>query len=183
MGIENSRYSVHPEAAHTHWHVPLSWVTRVTRVGIVAGVGPLEATGMPESQLISGPSHLRILRKLQWRLAARAVRTDKADTVIDRTVTTMTGADCDAMRRPEVRAWYRTMFTEAFAQGATAATYEGELYRQAWGFDPANITTETNLWHGTADHWVPLTTARWLADQIPQLPPDRMARPRPLLVG
>ena len=140
---------------------------RVTRVGIVAGVGPLDATGMPESQLISGPSNLRILRTLQWRLVARAARTDRVDTVIDRTVTTMTGVDREAMKRPDVRAWYRTMFTEAFDQGAAAASYEAELYRQLWGFDPADITTETNLWHGAVDQWVPISVARWLADRIP----------------
>ena len=167
LGLESSRCLVLREAARTHWHVPLLLGTRVTRVGIVAGVGPLDATGMPESQLISGPSNLRILRRLQWRLVARAARTDRVDTVIDRTVTTMTDVDREAMKRPEVRAWYRTMFTEAFAQGATAAAYEGELYRQPWGFDPADITTETNLWHGTADQWVPTSTARWLADRIP----------------
>ena len=140
---------------------------RVTRVGIVAGVGPLEATGMPETQLISGPSKVRLLRTLQWRLVARAVRTDRVDDVIDRTITTMTDIDREAMRRPEVRAWYRTLFTEAFAQGATAAAYEGELYRQPWGFDPADITTETHLWHGAIDKWVPLSAARWLAGRIP----------------
>ena len=140
---------------------------RVNRVGIVAGVGPLEATGMPETQLISGPSKLRVLRKLQWRFVAQAVRTDKADTVIDRTVTTMTDIDREAMKRADVRAWYRTLFTEAFAQGATAAANEGELYRQPWGFDPADITTETNLWHGVDDQWVPISAARWLADRIP----------------
>jgi pimeloyl-ACP methyl ester carboxylesterase len=140
---------------------------RVTRVGIVAGVGPLDATGMPETQLISGPSKLRVLRKLQWRLVARAVRTDRVDTVIDRTVATMTRVDRQAMKRPDVRDWYRTLFTEAFAQGSTAASYEGELYRQPWGFDPADITTETNLWHGAADQWVPISTARWLADRVP----------------
>ncbi len=140
---------------------------RVTRVGIVAGVGPLEATGMPETQLISGPSKVRMLRKLQWWLVARAVRTDRLDSVIDRTITTMTGVDREVMKRPEVRAWYRTLFTEAFAQGATAAAYEGELYRQPWGFNVADIKAETNLWHGAADQWVPLPTARWLADRIP----------------
>ena len=167
MGID--RFSVLGASGGSTYALACASVlgARVTRVGIVAGVGPLGAAGMSESQLISGPSNLRILRKLQWRLVARGVRTDRVDTVIDRTVATMTGADREAMRRPDVRAWYRTMFTEAFAQGATAAAYEGELYRQPWGFDPEDITTETNLWHGTADHWVPIATARWLADRIP----------------
>lgn len=140
---------------------------RVTRLGIVAGAGPVEAPGMRATPTIAGPSRFRPVRRLQWHLAARAVARGRLDRLVDRSIATMTDVDRAAMEQPEVRAWYREVFAEAFAQGGAAAALEGELYRQPWGFEPGDVGVETHIWHGAADAWVPSSTATWLADRLP----------------
>jgi pimeloyl-ACP methyl ester carboxylesterase len=140
---------------------------RVTRIGIVAGTGPLDAPGMEDTQLISGPSRYRPVRRLQWGLMAKAANTGRLDRLVDRSRGMMADVDRAAMERAEVRRWYRTVFSESLAQGSAAAVLEGELYRRPWGFEPAQVGIETHIWHGRADNWVPLSVARWLADQLP----------------
>ena len=45
---------------------------RVTRIGIVVGMGPIDATGMKQATAISGPSALGLVRRLQFGMAAMA---------------------------------------------------------------------------------------------------------------
>lgn len=141
---------------------------RVSRIGIVAGVGPLDAPGMGDTPSIAGPSRLRPIRQLQWHLVARAAKTGRIDRAIDRAIATMTGVDRQAMEMPEVRSWYRAVFAEAFVQGGAAAALEGELYRRPWGFEPGDVELNTFLWHGGQDTWAPPATAKWFADRLPR---------------
>lgn len=51
-----------------------SLADRVRRVGIVAGVAPMQAAGMSEASVITGPSGNSLLRRMQFELAALAFR-------------------------------------------------------------------------------------------------------------
>jgi pimeloyl-ACP methyl ester carboxylesterase len=140
---------------------------RVTRLGIVCGTAPMEAPGMEESALVTTSSSWRLMRHVQYGLAAMQMKRGGEERVIQRAVSTMGPADREAMRRPEVRDWFVRVTREAFRQGGRAAAHESHLYRESWGFGLGAVRQNTSLWYGGADHWVPVKAGRWVAEQIP----------------
>jgi len=139
---------------------------RVSRVGVVVGVAPREATGMEEAASIDGPSANRLLRRLQFTMSAYAFKKGQEDRFVDQTVAAMGDADREVLNRPEVRQWFIEMTREAFIQGGRTADLEAGLYRRPWGFDPAQVNVETRLWYAGEDRTVPASAGRWLADRM-----------------
>lgn len=140
---------------------------RVTRIGIVVGMGPLEATGMKQATAISGPSGLGSIRRLQFGMAAMAFRKGEEGRFVDQSVASMGAADRDVLERGEVRAWFIEVMRESFQEGGRAAAHEAGLYRGGWGFHPQQVTNETRFWYGGADETVPASAGEWLADRMP----------------
>jgi pimeloyl-ACP methyl ester carboxylesterase len=140
---------------------------RVTRVGIVVGMAPLEATAMEDASAISGPSAHRLVRRFQFAMMAYGFRKGGEDRFLAQSLTTMGDADREAMERPEMQEWFFEMTREALQQGGGPAAYEAGLYRQPWGFDVQRVTAKTHLWYGGADKTVPAAAGRWLADRLP----------------
>ena len=140
---------------------------RVTRIGIVVGMGPLEAEGMADASAISGPSTNRLVRRFQFAMMAYGFKKGGEDRFLAQSLTTMGSADREAMRHPEMQEWFFDMTREALQQGGGPAAYEAGLYRQPWGFDVKRVEAETYLWYGGADQTVPASAGRWLADRLP----------------
>lgn len=139
---------------------------RVTSVSVVAGMAPVEASGMRQASGIAGPSRYRPLRRLQFGAAALAFRKGKDARFIDQSISTMCAADQEALGRPQMRDWFARTLGESFEQGGRSAALEAGLFRAPWGFDPAEITVDTCFWHGGADETVPASAGRWLADRV-----------------
>lgn len=57
-------------------------------------------------------------------------------------------------------------YREAFANGPDGPLAEGELYLQAWDFDPSGITIPVGFWHGLDDANLPCEAAKKLAGRI-----------------
>jgi pimeloyl-ACP methyl ester carboxylesterase len=109
---------------------------RVTGIGIVVGMGPLDAVGMEQATGISGPSAVGLIRRLQFGMAAFSFRKGQEVRFVEQSVATMGHADQEVMARPEVREWFTELMRESFQQGGRAAAHEAGLYRRRWGFDP-----------------------------------------------
>ncbi|MGA9596777.1 MAG: alpha/beta hydrolase [Acidimicrobiia bacterium] len=139
---------------------------RVTSIGIVAGIAPIEAPGMDQASSISGPSPHLAIRRLQFALAAFAFRKGQGSRFVDQSVATMGPADQAALAQIDIRSWFTDTLCESFEQGGRAAAHEASLYRREWGFNPGRITVKTRLWYGEADRTVPASAGRWLADRI-----------------
>lgn len=139
---------------------------RVSRVGVVVGVAPREATGMDKAASIDGPSANSLLRRLQFAMSAYAFKKSQEDRFVEQTVATMGDVDREVLTRPDVRQWFIDMTREAFIQGGRAAAMEAGLYRRSWGFDPAEVKVETHLWYSSADQTVPASAGQWLADRM-----------------
>jgi pimeloyl-ACP methyl ester carboxylesterase len=140
---------------------------RVTRIGIAVGVGPVEASGMETAQAITGPSRFGIIRKIQFGMVAYAFKKGQEDRFFEQTLATMGDADREAMAHPDTRAWFLEMTRESLSQGGGPSAYEAGLYRKAWGFEPATISTETLLRYGGLDTTVPASVGHWFAEQLP----------------
>jgi len=141
---------------------------RVTSIGVVVGLAPLEATGMESATAISGPSSIGLMRRIQFGMAAFAFRKDQQDRFIEQSIASLGHADQETINRPEVRSWFEEVMREAFTQGGRGAAHEAGLYRESWGFDLARITVDTHLWYGGRDETVPASVGRWLHDRLPE---------------
>ena len=144
-----------------------SLADRVSRVGVVVGVAPRQATGMEQAASIDGPSANRLLRRLQFTMSAYAFKKGQEERFVDQTVATMGDVDREVLNRPEVRQWFTDMTREAFIQGGRAADLEAGLYRRPWGFDLGHVEVETYLWYGAEDRTVPASAGGWLAERLP----------------
>lgn len=74
-------------------------------------------------------------------------------------------ADLEVMMRPDVMAMFIHDITQA---GPLRAPFHDlTLFGRPWGFDPGNIAGQVLIWHGDADHIVPLVHGRRLAKSVP----------------
>jgi pimeloyl-ACP methyl ester carboxylesterase len=58
-------------------------------------------------------------------------------------------------------------FAEAFRRSADGWIDDVMALTAPWGFDPADITTPTLVWHGAEDRFSPAGHAVWLGGRIP----------------
>lgn len=140
---------------------------RVTSLGIVVGLAPIEAPGMARASAIAGPSAKGPIRRLQFEMAAFAFRKGKGGRFVDQSLATMSTTDRAALARPEMRQWFTETMRESFEQGGHASAHESGLYRRPWGFDTQQVTVKARLWYGGADQTVPASAGRWLAERLP----------------
>ena len=77
-------------------------------------------------------------------------------------------SDRRILARPDVRAQFVAAGEEAFRFGTQAVREEGRLTAGAWGFLPADVTVDVQLWHGEEDVTVPVEMARALAASLPR---------------
>ena len=61
-----------------------------------------------------------------------------------------------------------TSFLTAAGQGVGGMIEDYLVYARPWGFDPREVTTEIQLWHGARDPLVPLEHALQLAVTLPR---------------
>ena len=74
-------------------------------------------------------------------------------------------ADLEVMMSPDVMAMFLHDITQT---GPLRAPFHDlTLFGRPWGFDPGNIEGPVLIWHGDADHIVPLVHGRRLAKSVP----------------
>ncbi len=139
---------------------------RVTRIGVAAGIAPPDAPGMDKAA-VARTSRRHFVRRIQFGLAAYAMRAGREDQFVDVAIKTMASGDRDLLATGRARDIFTATMKDALAQGGRGAAHEAGLYLKPIGFDLAQIGTPTHLWYGEDDETVPAAAGRWLADQIP----------------
>lgn len=140
---------------------------RVSRVGVVVGVAPVEATAMDQANIISGMSRFRSIRRFQLSMLGMAFRKGREDRVFEQMPATMGEPDQKAFATAEVRDWFRATMQEAFSQGVRGAVHEANLYRKPWGFDLEEVMAATTFWYGHKDKTVPADVGLWMSMRLP----------------
>jgi pimeloyl-ACP methyl ester carboxylesterase len=145
---------------------------RVTRAGIVSGVGPYGAPGVTAGMRWQNRvgfqlgARYPVLARLIMRSMARQVRRNP-DRVVEAVAHAMSGADAETVRRPHVRRALAEDIGEAFRQGHLGAALDVVLLGRAWGFALRDVTVPVHLWQGEADVLVPPAMGRHMAAQLP----------------
>jgi pimeloyl-ACP methyl ester carboxylesterase len=144
---------------------------RVTVVGVLGGIAPLDAPGM--SAAISGPLRAMVrlarvappLARGLFRLNLRAMR--GGDGAGDRMARMFPEPDRTLLGRAEIRDGFMACFEEACRCGPRGAVWDLGLLGRPWGFDLAALDLPVALWHGELDRNVPVAHGRFLAGVIP----------------
>jgi pimeloyl-ACP methyl ester carboxylesterase len=144
---------------------------RLTRVGVVGGMGPLDAPGATDGMELRNRIGFTLakvpllLRPFLW-LRIRKIRKD-TDGFIDAWADSAAAPDQRILQRPGVRAVFKQNFPEAVRQGTRGPLHETRLLASAWGFDPVDSTIHVDLYHGSRDAFTPESMVRYVADRIP----------------
>lgn len=143
---------------------------RVAGVAVVGGVAPPAA---PHRGLGVGGRLFRALpRYLPWTLAPlfwlslRVARRNGPPQVLGQLTDEPVGDVAVAEGTTVAEAVYGEFLT-ALDGGTVGTVRESELFTGPWAFDPADVATRVDLWHGEADGNVPISAGRWIADRLP----------------
>jgi len=147
--------------------------TRVRRVGLVAGLGPVHEAGLLRD--------MRASARLVFYLANRAPRlfaigigkpvvwlAQHRPAQVIRLIAGLNGSpDKEALLEAETLAAFALSIRACFEQGSRGSLQDLRLFRRPWGFDAGDIRQPVQLWHGTHDCVVPLSHSRYLHDRLP----------------
>jgi pimeloyl-ACP methyl ester carboxylesterase len=151
----------------------VSLAPRLTAVGIISGVGPLDAPGALQGMLPTNRVGYTVARRVPWTLWRRVfhlyyrhvqehpeklARMTKGEPDVDRRI----------FARPGVREMLMETFAEAFRQGTEGPAWEGWLLARPWGFELAQVAAAVALWQGEADVVVTPAMGRHMAREIPR---------------
>lgn len=144
---------------------------RLRSVAIVSGLGRLDVPGNTEG-MGSNRHYFRLARRAPWLVRALmgplgeqlAANPDKT---MKRVIAAFAKPDRKLMaEHPTLRDAFRRSLLEVYRQGPKGMVADMALYAEPWGFDPAAIAVDVQIWQGDADTNVPLAMAQWWARTI-----------------
>lgn len=144
---------------------------RLTSVGIVCGMGPLDAPGATDGMTnfcrvcLFLSQHIPHLLRPFCALIAR--------TLGDRPHGFHLGGDASpldraTLERSDITRILGDSFCEAVHDGARGAAWDLALLGRSWDFRLQDIPTQVYLWHGELDDTVPPAMGRYQAAAIPR---------------
>lgn len=145
---------------------------RVTRAGVISGVGPYDAPGGTDGIRWQNRVGFQLgarfppLARLAMSSMARQLRR-RPDRTLAAIAQAMSPRDAEIARRPEVREILAADIAEAFRQGSRGAALDVVLLGRPWGFRLEEIQTPIYLWQGEEDVLVPPAMGRYMAGALP----------------
>jgi pimeloyl-ACP methyl ester carboxylesterase len=146
---------------------------RVQAVGIVCGLGPLNAaTAM---QAMQWPARFgfamaraapRMLRLIYGGVVGRLIRGDP-EMALSLLARGSPASDRSILARTEIKAALCASVREGLRPGTKGAVQDMVLYAHDWGFGLERIRMPITFWHGEADRTVPLSHTLKLAESFP----------------
>ena len=139
---------------------------RLSRTGIVCGMGPRDAPGMTEGASWTLPGTQSIVRRVVLYLTSMGLQRDPAR-FLEQSMEAFAEPDRKILEQPNLGNIFINGMREAFRTGIGGANLEAGLYTRPWGFALQDISTEVYLWHGEQDLNVPVSVGRYVAEAIP----------------
>jgi pimeloyl-ACP methyl ester carboxylesterase len=147
---------------------------RVTKAAVLVSLAPREAEGldwfdgMTEGNIAEYMTAMQGRGRLAARLepAALEIRNDPVRLMND-LYDELTEADRRVVADTGIRTMLLKNYAEALRTSPDGWIDDAMAFCSPWGFDPADITVPTVLWHGEDDVFSPVSHSRWLAARIP----------------
>jgi pimeloyl-ACP methyl ester carboxylesterase len=146
---------------------------RVVAAAVLGGVAPARGTEAAPGGLVRFASRFEplfrtfheplgaTLTALVWTL--RPI----ASPVFNASARLFPPGDRAVFARPEMKAFFLDDLLHGSRWGLRAPIYDLMLFTRPWGFQLRDLRVPIRLWHGDADHLVPIAHARHLARLIP----------------
>ncbi len=145
---------------------------RIRRIGIVSGIGPLEAAGATAgmaAQRKTGAWLARhapsLLRPILWAFRNPSRNPER---FVERFTEGFSAADLGLLADPAVRSLRTRSYAEATRRGVRGFAYEVALLSRPWGFSLSQVVCEVVLWHGEGDASTPIAMARHVEKSLPR---------------
>ena len=143
---------------------------RVTRVAIIAGLGPPEAPGMADSRVgyLLSLGQRPLASTLLLTVMRTLIRNAQAERRIAQFRRRMPRAtkDDEAMTSDFLHMLLAS-FREGLRVSARGASSDARIYGEPWPFALHEIRAPVRVWHGQADTQVPVSIGRHYATHIP----------------
>lgn len=146
---------------------------RISRIGIVCGLGPLYHTGLAHDMRFFASAGFTLARFFPWMLkiiygapALTLAKTSPA-TLLNLVAWVHGGVDRQVLNISDVRNKLILNIREAFRQGTAGAIRDMQLYSSAWEFRLQDIKSPIDIWHGDVDDIVPISHGQHLHQQLP----------------
>lgn len=146
---------------------------RVSRVGIVCGLGPLYQTGLARDMRWYATTGFFLARTFPWLLRIThglptiALANMSPGLLLNIVAIVNGGIDRQILGIADVREKLVLNIREAFRQGTTGAIQDMQLISHDWGFKLQEIKLHVDIWHGDADDIVPISHGQYLHHQLP----------------
>lgn len=145
---------------------------RIRSVAAVSSAAPLAAGADPAYLRRLDRHAVRAADRAPWviRLAmwhwGRPQRRD-AERFFERSLADMCAADQAVLADTALRSRMIANSTELYRQGGRGMYDEALVLARPWGFEPAELTVQVDVWQGGRDETVPMAMASHLAAMIP----------------
>lgn len=138
---------------------------RVSSVGFVSGMGPIDYNESKKDHAMIIPRQIRLIRKfiatsLYKNILNRPGRISKGMRII------LPKADVEYFSKGNVNN-ISLFFSENFKQGPKGFLEEAEICRRPWGFRLSAIHTRVHVWQGVDDRNVSIRSAKRIAQELP----------------
>ena len=140
---------------------------RITKTGIISGMGPSEAPGIRDGAAWIFPGKNAVMRRLMLMLTAMGMR-KQPDRIQSQMADSLKGPDKELiLKHPDIAEIVIKSGGEAFRAGIAGVNHDASLYTRPWRFRLQDINTEVFLWHGDQDYNVPISVGHYVAEAIP----------------
>jgi pimeloyl-ACP methyl ester carboxylesterase len=145
---------------------------RLSAVGIVGGLGPLDKVGATRGMSLLSRFFLKLFQRAPaagrtlFALAARVAR-HSPERLFALFTANAPAPDQELLARPAIRGIFLASLSEAVRRGSGGGARELYLYTRPWGVDLGQIRATVDLWHGRLDATVPVTVGENLALALP----------------
>ncbi|WP_405526351.1 alpha/beta hydrolase [Streptomyces avidinii] len=137
---------------------------RVTRLGALASPAPRDAAGLDWTAGMSEGNR----RSAAVALTGRQDVTEHLASLGTADFPKLPEIEQAVLSRPEISAMMGPAFAEAVRPGLDGWVDDvTAIFGTEWGFNPADITVPTRIWHGGLDTLVPPAHGEWLAARMP----------------
>ena len=145
---------------------------RISRLGVVSGVGPLEASRATSGMAVqrkAGTFVARhapfLLRPLFWAIRNPARNPER---FVQRFSEGFSATDRALLQDPVIRSLRARSYAEATRHGVRGFAYEVALLTRPWGFSLSDVPCDVLLWHGEEDASTPVAMARYVEESLPR---------------
>jgi len=140
---------------------------RVERLGLISSVAPFNNPVLYEKLTEATQVFYEGAKHNPAGLLAQLSAITSSEAMFALVESLVSPEDKRILNSPEVRESMLSAFSDVVQQGLKGFVKEIFNIAVPWGFSVSDISTETRIWHGRADHNIPVECGEYLAKTIP----------------